>query len=332
MRTSFKVTHLLSAIFAIILTASVSHAADPGATNPPTSEVSDQKAGSVLFYNTYTSSATAPTTNNTRINITNTSSTSAAFVHLFFVADSCAVADMFICLTANQTATFQASDVDPGINGYIVANTVSGVTGCPISFNFLIGDEYVRFATGHNANLGAEAFAALYTGTLPGCDSNSVTASLNFDGVSYNRAPRVLAVSNIPSIGNGNDTLLIINRVGGNLGTGAFTIGSLFGLLYDDAENVVSFTFAANVCQFRSSLSNSFPRTTPRFGTFIPMGRSGWMRIFNLNLDVGLLGAVINQNPGAGTVAGAYSGGHNMHKLTLSATNTYVVPVFPPSC
>src|SRR5262249_29846639 len=221
MQTSRKLTQALLALFALVVLSASALAADPGLLYPPTSEVSDQKAGSVLFYNFYTSGATSGAGQNSRINITNTSTTSAAFVHLFFVDGSnCSVADSFICLTTNQTSSFLASDVAPGVSGYIVAVASSGVTGCPVAFNFLIGDEYVKLSTGHQANLGAEAFAALYNGVLPGCDANSVTAVLSFDGVvgaGYNRAPRVLALDNFGSRADGNDTVVIINRVGGNL-------------------------------------------------------------------------------------------------------------------
>src|SRR5262245_12943867 len=111
MRTSHKlsqITFLLAVLLALAVSAL---AADPGLTYPITSEVSDQKAGSILVYNFYTSGATSGNTQNTRVNITNTSVTSAAFVHLFFVSESCSIADSFICLTANQTASFFASDV-----------------------------------------------------------------------------------------------------------------------------------------------------------------------------------------------------------------------------
>ncbi len=74
MRTSRNLIHGLLAFCALLVVSSAAFAADPGLEYPATSEVSDQKAGSVLFYNTYTSSASAPAQENTRVNITNTSS------------------------------------------------------------------------------------------------------------------------------------------------------------------------------------------------------------------------------------------------------------------
>ncbi|MGH9854560.1 MAG: hypothetical protein ACREBD_32415 [Blastocatellia bacterium] len=340
MRTSRKLSHALFSLFALVMMSVAAFAADPGSPYPRESEVSDQKAGSVLFYNIYTSDLAAPQTSNTRINITNTSSTHAAFVHMYFVQDSCGVADAFICLTANQTASFQTVDLDPGVSGYIVAVAVDPVDGCPTSFNFLIGDLYIKapqsFAAGalapFAANLAAEAFSALAETFTPmgNCDNQSATASLIFNGANgnYNRAPLVLAVSNIPSPAT-NSTLLILNRVGGNLATTASTISRLFGLLYDDAENVFSFTIGTGACQFRNVIgANNIPRTTPRVASIIPPNRSGWMKIWNSDNASGLLGSVINSTASASE----FNGGHNLHKLTLSPTNTYVVPVFPPSC
>jgi len=225
MRTSRKFTHALLALFALVVMSSFAMAADPGLLYPATSEVSDQKAGSLLVYNIYTSGATSGVTQNARINITNTSTSSGAFVHLYFVAEGCSIADAFICLTASQTTSFLASDVDPGVKGYIVAVAVDGVNGCPAAFNWLIGDEYVKFSTGHAANLGAEAFSALWDGpgstpggapVLPGCDANSTIATLNFTGAfgGYNLVPAVLAGDNVPSRADNNDTMVIVNRIG----------------------------------------------------------------------------------------------------------------------
>lgn len=103
-----------------------------------------------------------------------------------------------------------------------------------------------------------------------------------------------------------------------------------FGILYDDAERSSSFSITGG-CQFRGSLSNSFPRTTPRFESYIPAGRTGWMRIYSFS-DIGILGAVLNQKSNAASASGAFSGGHNLHTLTLSASAALTVPIFPPSC
>lgn len=142
----------------------------------------------------------------------------------------------------------------------------------------------------------------------------------------------MLALSNVASRADGNDTLLILNRIGGNLGTGASTLGTLFGILYDDAENALSFQLTGS-CQVRNSISNNFPRTAPRFDTFVPAGRTGWLKVFSQSpTDLGILGAAINFNMNAAASAGAFNQGHNLHALTLSGTNTYTIPIFPPGC
>ncbi len=302
----------------------------PGGPVPARSELSGQKAGSVLIYNLYTSNSASPNTQNSRINLTNIDPTRSVFVKLFLVdGGSCSVADTFICLTPNQTASFLASDLDPGATGYIVAIAIDS-HGCPINFNNLIGDEYVKFSSGHAANLEAEAISAI-AGGLPFCNENSTTAQINFDGVSYNRIPRMLALDNILARADGNDTMLILNRIGGNLSTGAATLTNLFGVFYDDTETGISFTFNPNVCQFRSSINNNFPRITPRFETFVPSGHSGWLKLSSNN-DQGILGAAINFNANADSSAGAFNQGHNLHKLTLTSAASFVIPVFPPNC
>lgn len=330
MRTSRRLTEALLALCALVVMGTSAMAADPGLAFPWASEVSDQKAGSVLIYNYYTSAPASPNLTNTRFNLTNTSTTSSAYVHLFFVEGaSCSVSDRYVCFTPNQTLTFLASEQDPGTTGYLVA-VVTDFNGCPYSHNFMIGDEYVKTESGHQANLGAEAFAALFVETLAGCDGSSVTANIVFDGAAYNRVPLVLAVSNIPSILDGNNTRLIVNRIGGSLVSGASSIGSVFGILYDDQEQSHSWN-ASWGCQRVIQLNNDFPKTAPRYDQVIPAGQTGWMKFWPV-ANVGILGSVINRNPNAGTASGAFNGGHNLHKLTLSTTNTYTIPVFPPSC
>jgi hypothetical protein len=333
MHSSRKLTRAFLALCAIAIIGTSALAADPGLAFPADSENSDQKSGSVLYYTLYSSNSSMSNLQNTRINITNTSATSSAFVHLFFVdGGTCSIANRYVCLTANQTLTFFTSDQDPGTTGYLVAIAVDGVTGCPVSFNHLIGDAYVKLETGHQANLGAHAFSALFNGVVPGCTSVSTTANIVFDGSTngYNRAPRVLAVANIPSIADSNDTRLAVVRVGGNFLTTAASIGSIFGLLYNDQEIAHSWNSSAG-CQFVRRLDNTFPHTAPPFTTVIPAGASGWAK-FYATTDNGILGSVLNFNPNAGIGSSAYTGGHALHKLTLSTTNTVTVPIFPPAC
>jgi len=305
----------------------------PGVAFPALSEVSDQRAGSVLIYNIYTSNPTVPAVQNTRINITNVNPGQDVAVHLFFIdGDSCSVADSFICLTRNQTTSFLMADFDPGTTGFMVAVAVDSFTGCPINFNYLIGDEYVKFSSGHAANLPAEAIPAV-AGLPTLCDETSPIATLNFDGLNYGRLPRALAVDDIPSRADGNDTMLIINRIGGNLGLGTSPLGSLFGIVYNDSEISSSFNLTGG-CQLRGTLSSNFPRTIPRLEQFIPAGTSGWMKFWIAGNDgnKGISGAVINFNPNSAVSALAYNQGRNLNKLTLDSTNSFVVPVFPPPC
>ena len=148
----------------------------------------------------------------------------------------------------------------------------------------------------------------------------------------YNKLPRVLALSNFQSPASGNSTMLIVNRIGGSYAIGAATTGTLFGVLYDDAESGFSFTLTGG-CQVMGVLSDSFPRTVPRLSSLVPSGRSGWLKLYNLTLDNGLLGASMNFNASAGQQSDAFNGGHNLHKLTLTAGSTSVtLPIFPPNC
>ncbi len=159
-----------------------------------------------------------------------------------------------------------------------------------------------------------------------------MTTVIDFDGVSYNAAPRALAADNILSAVDGNSTLLVIDRIGGNLGTGVSTVGQIFGLLFDDLEHGYSFERNTTRRQFRSILTNSdFPRTVPRLTTVIPAGRTGWMKFWRED-DGAIIGAIINFNPNAATSSAAFNQGRNLHKLTLSTAASFIVPVFPPNC
>jgi len=286
---------------------------------------SGQVAGSVLIFNVYTSSAVSDD-QETRITLTNLNPQTYSYVHLFFVDGSnCSVADNFICLTPNQTISFLAGDLDPETTGYLVA-VATDASGCPANFNFLIGGALVRFQSGHAANLPAQVAMAL-TGWSTSCNDNASEATLAFDGQVYSQLPKALAVSNIASRSNGNETMLIVNRLGGDLGVAADQLGGLYGLLFNDLEEGLSFTVFAGVCQLRSILSASLPRTTPRIDRHIPAGGSGWMKFWSAG-EQGIAGAVINR---AASNFG-FNQGHNLHTLTTTDRVTYKMPVFPPTC
>jgi len=327
MKNSRRFSSLLMILTALFLVSVTALAADPGDRFPDESAISDQKAGSVLFYNIYTSDAANSSAENTRINITNTSAFKSVSVKLYLVDGSlCSPADNTICLTPNQTASFTAAEFDPGTSGYIVA-VATDANGCPIKYNFLIGDEYVKFASGHVANLGAEAVSGL---NVPPCSETEASYTLNFDGSAYGRLPSILAIDNIASRLDGNNTLLILNRPSGDLMIGADRIGAVSGLLYDDKETPFSFSITSNQCQVKFSFGETIPRTAPRFNTVVPAGRTGWVRL-NTTSNTPLLGAVINRNEAANTSPGAYNQGHNLHKLRLTNASV-IVPVFPANC
>lgn len=333
MRTS-RLSKILMVMAAALMFSVVAMAAEPnigpGVAFPKDGIVSDIKAGSVLFFNLYSSSASNQSAVNTKIEITNINPSQSVAVHLFFVdGDSCSPADYYFCLTPNQTYSFRASDYDPDTTGYIVAVAVNNL-GCPIQFNYLIGAEYVKLASGHFTALNAESLAAVRPLTDL-CDNNSSYQSvLNFNGDDYDRVPATLAIDNIPSRLDNNDTLVIINRAGGDLGLGVSTIGTLFGLLFNDVETPHSFSLSSNRCQYRFSFGETVPRTVPRVTSIIPSQRTGWAKFYSQN-GAPLFGAVINRNTNSPTVASAFNGGHNLHKLTLTSTS-YTIPVFPAAC
>jgi len=265
---------------------------------PPGSEVSDQKAGSVLVYNLYTSVPNRLSTNDTLINLTNTNQSFGVFVHLFFIDGcTCSVLDLVVSLTKNQTVSFRASDIDPGTMGYIVAVASNPTTGLPIVFNFLIGSEQVRAdrlvdCTGRalrgnfQANLGAEGFAAFGpsgTTLFPRLVSETpTTASISFDGLHYDRAPRVLAADGILSPADGNNTLLVINSLNGDLSGNVRPLRNLFAILFDDQENGFSFNIPGNRCQIKAIIGSLRigNRIASASAGGLPSGRAGWMNLF----------------------------------------------------
>lgn len=291
----------------------------------------DQHPSSVLVYNYYTSSASDPAQTDTQISLTNTNRENSAFVHVFFIEGQCFLADAYLCLTANQTVTFSASDVDPGTTGYIVAVATDSQIGCPVNFNYLIGSEAVKTAGGRTGSFNAEGFAALYNGRFPGCKSDTTVVNVELDGDRYEAAPRMLAIDKVYSLADGYSTLLVVNSLNTDFILNPATqIGSLFGILYDDVENAAGFTRQVPRCQLAEVLSDTFPQTTPAFSALVPTGRGGWIRLMSQE-SKGITGAVLTFNPNAATKKGLFNNSHNLHHLSYTSA-VIKVPVFPPSC
>lgn len=333
----------LFTVLAMMGGAAVAAGADPGLAIPASAEASDQRPGSLLIFNLVTSGS-SPASQDTRISLTNSSQTFAAFVRLFFVDGSTgAPSDTTVCLTADQTVSLKASEVMPGKTGYLIAVAINGVTGEPAEFNSLSGQAQVRMASGHTGTIPAVGYSKLTATNVLSTDGT--LAAVFFDGLtlagSYSRAVRVLQVPDIPSPSDGNSTLVVVNRVGGNMTTSGASIGALYGVAYDDRENAYGFSTSVSRPQLVAEVGSSFPVTTPDFSLVVPSGRTGWMKLYSQS-DIGYSGTVLSKGSvttqkgggkNAGTTTTTFSlGASNMRALTASGAANLVIPVRPPTC
>jgi hypothetical protein len=348
------------ALAGLLALAGPAAAQDPGLVPPLTDEAGDSRVGSVLIYSLVSSSATAPEAEDTRLSLTNVSPTDPAVVRLFFVdgrvgatppntSTAGNVTATTVCLTPNQTASFRASEIRPGVRGFVVAVAVDVVTGgCPSVPSFLGGQAHVRLASGFQGSLEAIGIQKLTPTCVVSTDGS--LAALFFDGLplagSYNRVPRVLHAVDVPSQAD-QRTLVVVNRIGGNLATGTAAVGPLAGILTDDAENAFGFsTPSVTSSQLVVEVSDGFPSTAPPLSSVIPAGRTAWMRLFSPN-DLGLAGAVLFAAAGPEGPAGLAArpsppaapapspfatGAVNLTPSTLSPAANLVIPVFPPGC
>jgi hypothetical protein len=308
------VSAVLGAI--LVLAPAWSIALDPGAAYPSASEISDNKLGSVLIYHLISSNTSSPASRNTALSITN-HHTQPAALRLFFVegASGAVRRSPLLLLAPKQVLSMLASQVAPNLEGYAIAVAVDGETGCPVSFNHLSGRAAIKLASGHRAELGAEAIAALYSGTAAECTAMSSIETLNFDGVQYNMLAATVAIDSFGSTADGDSGLLVLNRIGGDLTVRAETLGiayEAFGSGGSAGNGVVN----SNASQLRTSTEDLLP---------LPTGESAWATI---DAGGGIGGAFLNVNPNAAAATGAFTGGHNLHRLTLVA-DSLVVPVLP---
>ena len=342
MRTSHKLTRLFFALSALIVLAA-SAFAGPAPTNIG---VSDQKAGSFLAFPYYNSRAGS----DTRLTISNVGDKTVA-VHMFFIGADCNQADQTVCLTANASATFLASEYDPENTGYLLAVAVApdstsfvstsaaglpvaATTGCPVQYNGLIGNAFVNDGN-YVGNYGAEAFWLHQAPLAADCNLNDWTATLRFNGNcgvgGYDMQPNQF-VAEIQSPNDSVGQRIIVAGLNGTVGTslsGAAQSG--VGVAYNDGEKAGSFSSPfAGSCLRSFTINPTTPRVPGGLGSIvgvnnnalIPSGRTGTLK-WNTGGSVGLI-----LTPRQGT--NKWSGIRTLHKTSVISTNL-VIPIFQSS-
>ena len=326
MQTSHKLTRLFLALASLVSLAAVSFGQVPtvGALTPliPVNqiEVSDQKPGSILVYPYYTSNAQAKA--DTRVTLSNLGAQNV-IVHLFFLAGAnCQQADQFVCLTKGASISFKASEQDPETTGYILAVAVSDM-GAPIHRNQLIGNAFVN-AGDFVGNYGAEAFAAFdgLAGAVAPVNPDG-TATLNFNGLQYDRAADQFAVE-IQSPNDATGQTIVHASLNGNIATAAMTniAQAGTGLLWRGDEKQGSFVrFIAGNCLSSNVITATAPRVPTGLGVFLPKGSIGTLT-YATTPSVGLL-----MTP----KTNVWSGIRTLHK-TRTVNSALTIPVFMPVC
>ncbi len=296
---------------------------DPSPVLPGT-----QQIGSVLIYNFYNSDSSQKDVDTT-LTLTNTNPKEAATVHLFFVRQpGCGVSDTYLCVTAGATVKVRASDYDPKGSGYAVAVAVDKTTGQPLGFNYLTGSEDVRTADGHGGALNAFAVKANFEGTLQGTKKAAESAALVFDGstTGYAQLPAVLTLDKVASPADGNDSILVVNRIGGNLAKQGAPIEAVSGLVSNSGGSKVSFQSKVESCQLQSPLAKLLPDSKAA----IPSGQTGEIELSDAAGEGGFVGAVLNAN----NRSQSFSGARNFDSKAVSASVRLEIPVgaAPDAC
>lgn len=289
--------------------------------------IGDQKPGSVLFFNRYTSSASNPSRENTKLNLTNTSAVSSVFVRLFLVnAATCEVNDLDVCLSAQQTLSFQMSDIDPGIRGYIVA-VATNAQGEPIQFNWLIGNVVVKQSAGNiggsfTSVLSALAIAKRKDGIVP---NNNGLAEMIFDDVNYDRLPGQIAFESVPSQANqSNSTTLSLFRPIPTLAGGAANTSiQLTAWGKNDQNQVVTTNGTVAVSCYSDFVVSALRLTPTTVAQLLPAGSTGWFAASSTD-TLPLFGAQLN--------SGEFNSGNNARALSFSTEYKIRVPVSPVVC
>ncbi len=287
----------------------------------------DQKPGSVLFFNRYTSSASNPRFEDTKLNITNTNPASSVFLRIFFVNGATCETDSYgFCLAPQQTADLQVSDIDPGVKGYI-AVVATNAQGQPIQFNWLTGNVIIK-QMGANLN---RLFSTVLSGLAVAKRNEGVVANagglaeLVFDDVNYDRLPGQIAFDGVPSQASGsNATVISLFSPSANLtGQAANTGVGLTAWGNNDQNQVVTTSGNVSVTCYSDFAVSALRFSPTTVAQLIPSDSTAWISASSSNGQP-LLGTMLN--------SGQFNGAGNGRPLTFVNEYRIRIPVAPVSC
>lgn len=288
----------------------------------------DQKPGSILFFNRYTSSASNPAREDTMLNLTNTNPSTSTFVRMFLVnGTTCEVQRIDLCLAARQTVSYQMSDLDPGIKGYIVA-VATNQAGEPVNFNWLTGNTMVKQGAANalvpfTTTISAFAVAKRSAGEVKAGTNNE--AELIFDDAQYDRLPMQSAFDGIRSQANSaNLTTLAMYRPLPSLSTGtANATIQITGWSVNGANQVISSTTNLTTACYGDFSVGALRLSPTPIGQLLPAGSTGWFGVATSDSQP-LMGVQINSGP--------FNGGGNARSLSYVTDYRIKVPVATMTC
>jgi hypothetical protein len=252
-----------------------------------------------------------------------------------------------MCLTHNQTYTFDASDMDPNVTGYLIVIAIDS-QGRPVSFNYLAGDALIVTPTAHRFGLAAVAAARRDGNFASPINSDGLSATMFFNGAQYDFLPYAMVLDSFPSQVSGvgaplADTRLYAYTPLSDLynGDSSFS-GLLFFLVHDDQEHTFSGQLPLNCFITSDKQRVTSIRTSPNLNTIVPAGRTGWLKFYasgKRTIVGNTSGCTVSLSnvPLMGSTAtkvGTFTGGHNLRYATTFNAPGYsiTIPVIAPPC
>lgn len=292
-----------------------------------TTIIGDQKPGSVLFFNRYTSNASNAAREDTTINLTNTNPTTTAYVRFFLInGATCQPTELQICLAPRETVSYLMSDLDPGVKGYIIA-IATNLQGEPIQFNWMTGNSIIKqpasnITGSYSAFLSAVAIAKRKEGKV--ANTNGL-AELVFDDVNYDRLPGQIAFDSVPSqAGATNSTVLAIYRPITDLsGLTTSTSIQVTGWGQNNQGQVATSNGTLSSACYSDVLMGTFRLQPTPISQLLPSRTTGWFAASSTDL-LPLLGAQFN--------SGEFNGGSNARPLSFTTEYKIKIPVSPVTC